>query len=175
MKKALALLLFIVVASASTFAQQKSETLKIPWPTEYKWKVGANQQTATQQLVEIIPQNETLKNWSIIGTMLVLNKMQVPKIESVASMMFAQTQKNAPQAKLTVIETSKQPNNKWVLFKIQSPSFKNSPKPESQLYFAIQGKSALFVNFVAIKQEFLSATFVDKWAKVFKASTLVIK
>ncbi|TWR28909.1 hypothetical protein FPZ43_11630 [Mucilaginibacter pallidiroseus] len=62
MKKLVIAILFIVSAQ-NTFAQTKQEVLKIFWPEEYKWKIGSNQKSGTQQMVELIPGNETLQNW----------------------------------------------------------------------------------------------------------------
>ena len=174
MKKVLVLTIMLVLGRTS-FAQPKNETLKIFWPTEYKWKVASNQQNATQQLVELIPGNETLSNWTIIGSMLVMNKIQVPKISTVPNMLFAQTQKRSKTAKLTVLEQSELAANKWVIFKVEASSFINNPKPESQVYYVVQGKSALFVNFVAIKQANIPIGFLNKWSAIFKRSTLIIK
>lgn len=60
-----------------------------------------------------------------------------------------------------------------MLFKVETPSFPNDPKPESQLYYAIQGESTLFVNFIAIKEKKLPKDFIDKWSKVFKECEFV--
>ena len=57
MKKVLVLMMLAAVTSMAGFAQQRNETLKIFWPTEYKWKIGSNQQNARQQLVELVPGN----------------------------------------------------------------------------------------------------------------------
>ena len=80
---------------------------------------------------------------------------------------------NAPESKMTIVESDDTAKNIWVLFKIESPKFNNDPKPESQLYYAIQGDESLHVNFIAIKKKKLDTKFVEKYSTVFKASQLV--
>ncbi|MGZ3873759.1 MAG: hypothetical protein ACXVJD_12625 [Mucilaginibacter sp.] len=172
--KKICVILLICVAGFNSQAQQKEEVLKIFWPTEYHWKIGSNQQSATQQMVEIVPGNETLKNWTIIGTMLVLKGARRP-LAQVPGVLLAQLQKRAKDAKLSVIEQSQTNNYNWIMFKIQASSFIDSPTPESQLYYVIQGRSALFINFVAVKQATLSPLFLEKWAVIFKKSKVTIK
>ncbi|MFD0766995.1 hypothetical protein ACFQZI_19205 [Mucilaginibacter lutimaris] len=173
MKKILVFAALCLIAFA-LHAQTKQEVLKIFWPTEYHWKIGSNQQTATQQMVEIIPANQTLQNWSIIGSMLVLKGAKKP-LAQIPPVLLAQMKKRAKDAKLMVIEQSQTNGYNWIMFKIQSPSFIDSTKPESQLYYVIQGRSALFINFVAIKEAALSPLFLEKWAVIFKRSKITLK
>ncbi|MES2829345.1 MAG: hypothetical protein V4687_14380 [Bacteroidota bacterium] len=151
------------------------ENLKIAWPGEYKWKIATNQKSGNAIMVELIPGNETLKNWTIIGTMLSMMGSTSVSVEKAMNMTYSQTLKNAPLARLKMIEKGIKSGSPWILFRIQSPRFNNSPVPESQLYYIIQGRKALYSNFVAIKQPGLGVLFVEKWAKVFKNSMLVGK
>ena len=170
MKKILIILL-LCAGGLGLQAQQKQEVLKIFWPTEYKWKIGSNQQNATQQMVEVVPGNETLNNWTILGSMLVLKEARRP-LAQIPKVLLAQMRKRAKDAKLMVIEQSQTDGYNWIMFRIQASSFIDSPKPESQLYYVIQGKSALFINFVAVKQASLSPLFLEKWAVIFKKSKI---
>ncbi|MFA6245529.1 MAG: hypothetical protein WC615_01225 [Mucilaginibacter sp.] len=172
--KKLIILMVLCAANFSSHAQQKEEVLKIFWPTEYRWKIGSNQQSATQQMVEIVPGNETLKSWTTIGSMLVMKGARRP-LAQIPGVFLAQMQKRAKDAKLLVIEQSQTAGYNWIMFKIQAPSFIDSPKPESQLYYVIQGRSALFINFVAVKQASLSPLFLEKWAVIFKKSKITVK
>lgn len=151
------------------------ENLQIAWPGEYKWKIATNQKSGNAVMVELIPGNESLNNWSIIGTMLSMMGSTNVSVEKAMNMTYSQTLKNAPLARLKMIEKGVKAGSPWILFRIQSPKFNNSPVPESQLYYIIQGRRALYSNFVAIKKPELGVLFVDKWAKVFKNSALVGK
>lgn len=172
MKKLILTWVICGMACLSVLAQGQ-ETLKIAWPGEYKWKVLSNQKTAAANMIELIPGAETVNNWSIMATMVSYKNMRVPTISKVPNMMLASTRKNAPAAKLTVVESGVKAGRQWTIFKIESPSFKNSPKPESQLYYAIQGDKTLYVNFVAVKTNWIPTVFIFKWTNVFKESQLV--
>jgi hypothetical protein len=93
--------------------------------------------------------------------MLVLKGASRP-LAQIPGVFPAQMQKRAKDAKLLVIEQSQTDGYNWIMFKIQASSFVDSPKPESQLYYVIQGKSALFINFVAVKQASFTAIVFRK-------------
>ena len=174
MKRLFLALLLSGFTVISAFAQ-KTENLQIAWPAEYKWKVASNQRTAAANMIELIPGNETLTTWTTMATMMSYKNMMVPDITKVPPMLFATYKKNAPLAKLTVIEKGVKAGHQWIIYKVESPSFKNSTKPESQLYYAIQGARTLYVNFVALKSSTFATVYVFKWTNVFKASQLVYK
>jgi hypothetical protein len=86
-----------------SFAQKK-ETLKIVWPEEYKWKIGSNQENETVHMMELIPGNETVEKWTIIGTMMSYKGAQAFPVDKAMNLMFDQTKQSAPDAKLTMVE-----------------------------------------------------------------------
>lgn len=172
--KKLIVILSLMLTIVQAKGQPKQEVLKIFWPKEYNWKVGSNQQSATQQMVELIPGNETLQNWSIIGSMLVLKNARKP-LASIPPVFLAEMQKRAKNARLLVIEQNQTAGYNWIMFKIQASGFKGGLKPESQLYYVIQGRSALFINFVAVKEAMLSPLFLEKWAVIFKQSKVTVQ
>lgn len=168
-------LLFIVTLVTSTvFAfGQTQEMLKIVWAEEYKWKIGSNQENKSIHMIEIIPENETIDNWTVIGTMMSYKGVKIAKTDQVVEIFRQSSSKASSKATLTVLESNDTTKNIWVLFKVETPSFPNDPKPESQLYYAIQGEMTLYVNFIAIKEKKLPKDFVDKWSKIFKDSEFV--
>jgi len=168
-------ILFIVffVLTITSFGQTTIENLKIVWPEEYKWKVGSNQEDKAQQMIELIPGNETIEKWTIIGTMMSIKGVKNVPMDVAMNTMFEQAKQNAIKPTLTLVERNDTAKNAWIIFKIEAPKFKNDKNPESQLYYIIQGQSSLYSNFVAIKEKTLSKDFVDKWTKVFKSSELI--
>ncbi|TCD07645.1 hypothetical protein EZ449_14000 [Pedobacter frigidisoli] len=151
------------------------ENLKIAWPGEYKWKIGSEQKSGNARMVELIPGNESINNWTIIGTMLSITGRTSGSVEKAMNTTYNQTLGNAPKARLKIIEKGIKSGSPWILFRVESPYFNNSKTPESQLYYIIQGNQALYSNFVAIKQPALGVLFVEKWSKVFKNSMIVGK
>jgi hypothetical protein len=174
MKRRLLLLTLITITLLKfSYGQGKTENLKIIWPEEYKWKIGSNQEDKSVHMMELIPGNERIEKWTIIGTMLSIKGAKNVPMDAAMSMTFDQTKSGAPNAKLTMIEKDEKSLHPWILFKIEAPNFKNDKNPESQLYYIVQGDQSLYSNFVAIKQKVLTDEFVAKWAKVFKASEFV--
>jgi hypothetical protein len=172
MKKFTVSIVMLLLTTVS-FAQGKFENLKIFWPAEYKFKPASNQNTAQAQMLELIPGNETLNNWSIMGTMICMKGVRTVPVLTFAQTIFNKLKASAPKATMRVIEDGSKAKNSYVIFKIEAPAYVNSPKPESQLYYVIQGNQSLFNNFVAVKQPYLGPLLVEKWVKIFKASKLV--
>jgi hypothetical protein len=174
MKRLTFLTAFIALTIASFGqTQTKEENLKIVWCEEYKWKIASNQEDKTTHFIEIIPGKDKIEKWTMLGTMMSLKNTKITKTGQVVEMYRQSSLKESPKAQLTVLESNDTTKNIWVLFKIETPSFPNDPKPESQLYYAIQGEATLYVNFIALKEKTLSNDFITKWTKVFKASELV--
>ena len=167
-------LIALIALTIISFGQTvtKEENLKIVWCEEYKWKIASNQEDKSTHFVEIIPGKDKLEKWTMIGTMMSLKNTKIAKTEQVVEMFRQSSLKESPKAKLTLLESNDTTKNIWVLFKIEIPSFPDDPKPESQLYYAIQGEATLYVNFIALKEKMLSSDFITKWTKVFKASEL---
>jgi hypothetical protein len=178
MKPKMTRLIFLTVLAVfavTAFGQSRGrqENLKVVWCEEYKWKLASNQEDATTHLMEIVPGGEDLKKWTLLGTMMSLKNTRIRETEQVIEMYRQSSLKESPKAKLTVLERSDAGRNIWVLFKIETPDFPNDPRPESQLYYAIQGDETLYISSVAQKEKRLSDEFLAKWAKVFKESELV--
>ena len=161
----------LVICSLASIAQ--TESLKILWPEEYKWKIGSNQEDKTQHMMELIPGKESIDKWTIIGTMLSIKGITNVPVDVAMNMMFDQAKQTAITPTLTEIERNDTAKHSWIIFKIETPAFKGDKTPESQLYYVIQGESSLYSNFVAIKEKSLPPAFVERWKKVFKGSELV--
>jgi len=166
-------LLFIVAFVTLTVSAFGQEILKIDWPDEYNWKIGSTQEDGKVHMIELIPGNETVDKWTIIGTMMSVKGVKNIPMDNAVKMMFDQAKQNAPKATVTLIEKNESGQNHWVIFKIETPRSNNDKNPESQLYYIIQGEASLYINFVAIKEKTLSKEFVDKWTTIFKNAELV--
>jgi hypothetical protein len=173
MKKKYVLLLLLSLATTIVFAQAKTESLKINWPDEYNWTIGSDQNSEKEHLIELVPEKQDITNWKTLGSMLVYKGVKGIPIDTVPGAIFKTAQTSAIGPQLTIFEKDSQAKYPWIIFKIESAAFKNTPEPESQLYYVIQGETALYINFVAVKEKTLPEDMVKKWIKVFKASELV--
>ncbi|MCO5934783.1 hypothetical protein NAF17_04460 [Mucilaginibacter sp. RB4R14] len=151
MRKAFYILGLLALVSSSLFAQQKVEKLTFPLPAEYKFKVGSDQENAQTHFIEMIPQNETFDNWSIIFSSTLAKGVKGLGMDKAVDYMYTTAKNTAIDPKLTIIE--KNESGHWALFTIETAKYKVSPKPESQLFYVIEGSSGLFINSIALKQK----------------------
>ena len=155
--------------------QQVGESLMLNWPENENWKVGDDQENAEQHVLDLIHSNETIDKWTELGNMTSIKGVKGVPVEQAMNLIFEQTKKDAPKAKLTFIEKDETAEFPWIIFTVESPSFKNDKTPESQLWYIIQGKQALYTNFRAIKQATIPADLKEKWTKFFKTGKIINK
>ncbi|WP_345947838.1 hypothetical protein ABDD95_13380 [Mucilaginibacter sp. PAMB04274] len=173
MRKYIILAVMTLSCLTNSFAQSQQETLRLFLPSEYNWKLGSDQESGKNRMMELIPKNETLNNWSIIVTTVSMKGVKNMKLDPIMNAIFEKTKSRTPQSKLRIIERKDSGTNPWIIFKIE-PGL-NVKNPESQLYYIFQGNQNLYNNFVAVKKDMLGPLLVEKWTKAFKASKLVYK
>lgn len=155
--------------------QQVGESLMLDWPESENWKLGSNQENAQMAMLELIHTNETLENWTEMGNMMSIKGAKNVPMDKAMNMTFEQAKQNSPKAKLTFIEKDESVEYPWIIFTIECPNFKNDKKPESQLWYVVQGKTSLYTNFRAVKKASISSELKDKWIKFFKTGKIVNK
>src|SRR5882672_3150235 len=124
------LLTGLILASLFCSGQPYIENLKITWPEEYKWKIGSNQEDGQQQMIELIPAKETMKKWTIMGTMLSIKGTTNSSMDFVMNIMFEKANQMAIKPRLTFIERDDSAIHPWIMFKIEATTFKNDSIPE---------------------------------------------
>ncbi len=175
MKKLLTILAVILAISATAQTKQKKgESLMLDWPDSENWTMGSNQANDKMTVVELIHSNETLQNWTEFGYMMSL-KITGVSVEKAMDVTFEQAKIAAPKAKLTVIEKDLNAEFPWIIFKIESPEFKDDKVPESQVWYVVAGKTALYSNFRAVKETTISPELQEKWVAFFKTAKVVNK
>jgi tetratricopeptide (TPR) repeat protein len=155
--------------------QKTGESLMLDWPESENWKIGSNQENDQMVMIELIHADETLEKWTEIGSMMSIKGVKNVPMDKAMNMMFEQAKENAPKSKLTFIEKDETAEYPWIIFTIESPNFKNDKKPESQLWYIVQGKQALYTNFRAVKQANIPSDLKDKWIAFFKTGKIVYK
>jgi|SRR5580693_8300932 len=165
------LLLFLIPVCFSIPVIAQNERFIIPWPET--WKIGSQEKTPTMSMVELIPNNEKIDKWTIIGTTTILKDKENTPIELAMNITFNEEKKNAINPTLTFIDKKEDGKNPWILFKIEAGGFKNDKTPESQLYYVIESETALYSNFVAIKEASLSKEFTNHWTGIFKSGQFI--
>ena len=155
--------------------QLPGESLMIYWPESENWKLGNEQDNAEVHVMDMIHTNETLEKWTEFGNMTSIKGATGVPMDKAMNLMFEESKKNSDDAKLNFIEKDEKSEYPWIIFTIESPSFKTDKTPESQLWYVVQGKHTLYTNFRAIKQATIPAELKEKWVKFFKTAKIVTK
>jgi len=153
----------------------EAESLMLDWPDDEHWKVGDNQENNQMHVIDLIHDNETIDNWTELGNMTAIKGAKNVPMDKAMNMMYDQAKKHAPKAKLTFIEKDESVEYPWIIFTIESPRFINDKRPESQLWYIVQGKASLYTNFRAIKKASIPPELKEKWVKFFKTGQVVNK
>lgn len=155
--------------------QGYGESLMLYWPESENWKIGDNQDNKDMQVLNLIHTNETLDNWTELASMTAARGITGVPVTVTMNIVFETSKKNSPESKLTFIEKDENAEFPWIIFTVESPNFKDDSKPESQLWYIVQGKQALYTNFRAIKQATIPADLKEKWTKFFKTGKIMYK
>ena len=167
---------------AAQFIQQycndqelSGEMMMLDWPDSENWKLANSQETDQMMMVELLKDNETFDNWTEIGTMQSIKGATNVQMDKAMNLMYDQAKETCPDAELNFIEKDETPEYPWILFTINCGSYKDTNEPESQLYYIVQGKSALFINFRAIKEPKIDDKTKTKWIDFFKTGKVVFQ
>ncbi len=163
---------FVLLCFQMFFGQEK-EVLKIDWPEEYKMKKALDIEDEKTHFVVFVPENETMDNWTILGSLVSYKKTKAPNIDIIIKSYEETFLKEEPSAKLTILEKNDRAENIWALFKIEAPFVSKKSNLEAQLVYVIQGEDDIHNAFVMIKEKTLSQKFVKKWSKIFKEGKLI--
>jgi hypothetical protein len=172
MKKAFFTIFFVCSASISVLSQGKTEFIHIGWPEEYHWKVIQKNEDDEKLTSFIIPGKETPTTASILGS---LTAYKGAKYSGLADIISNYRSRIDTGSMLTVVEKDSTGPNPWVIFKVETPANSKYPEPESDLYYVVQGKFALYENYVAVKKPSLGPDFVKEWVAVFKTAEVRIE
>ncbi|MGG7034406.1 MAG: tetratricopeptide repeat protein [Flavobacterium sp.] len=153
--------------------QQGGESFALHWPENENWKIGSNQENGQMTMIEFIHSNETFENWTEIGTCIAYKNTTNIPMDKAMNMMFEGLEKDSPKAKLTFIEKDEKAEYPWILFTIETTNSKDDKTPESQLWYIVQGKHALYSNFRAVKKDTIPTELKDKWIPFFKSGKVV--
>jgi tetratricopeptide (TPR) repeat protein len=155
--------------------QLSGESFMLDWPDNENWKMANSQENDQIIMIELIHSDETLEKWTEFGSMMSIKGMKNIPMDVAMNLMYEESKKHSPDSKLTFIEKDETAEYPWIIFTIESPYFITDKTPESQLWYIIQGKTALYTNFRAIKKATIPNELKEKWAKFFKTGKIVYK
>lgn len=178
MNKIIFISFILLLTTSNSFAQysaKSGESLALDWPDEENWKVGSIQNNSQMELIEIIKDYETFDNWTEMGSMISYKGVKNRDVEEVMNLLFKSIKDDCSEANLTVLDKNITSANPWIIYSIECPKYKKSNTPESQVWYLIQGREALYSNSRALKLPALPETIKQKYVKFFLSARLVYK
>jgi tetratricopeptide (TPR) repeat protein len=155
--------------------QQKGESLMLYWPEDENWKMENSQETKEMIMIELLRNEETFDNWTEIGTMQSLKGAVDVDLDVTMDAVREQAKSNCPDAKIVLIEKNEAAEFPWIIFSVECASYKSSKTAESQIWYIVQGKEALYMNFRAVKEATVPVKTKEKWIAFFKTGKVMYK
>jgi hypothetical protein len=170
MNKVLWVSILLLSLNVVSFAQGRTEYLIISWPAEYECKTVSQKDDGNVQTTMIIPGKDSVANATIVGSLSSYRELKFSNPKKIVANYKSRLDSGTV---LTELETSQKDRYPWVIFKVETSASSKYPEAESDLYFVVQGKFALYENFVGIKEPSLSEEFVKKWIAIFMTYKIV--
>jgi len=155
--------------------QQEGESLMLHWPEDENWKMANSQETKQMLMIELLKNDETFDNWTEIGTMQSLKGVVGLAMDKAMNLIAEQSKKDCPKTKITLIEKDEEAEFPWIIFSVECASYKSSKTAESQVWYIVQGRDALYMNFRAVKEATVPEKTKEKWLAFFKTGKVMYK
>jgi len=124
-------------------------------------------------MMELVREPETLENWTEIGNMQSIKGAKNIGMDKAMTLMYESAEKSCKKPILTFIEKDETVEHPWTLFTIECASYKDTKTPESQLWYIVQGRDALYTNFRAIREATIPEETKTTWVEFFKGGKIV--
>jgi tetratricopeptide (TPR) repeat protein len=154
---------------------QQGESLVLDWPIAENWKITYQSSKDNKNVYLLARANETSKNWTESAGM--MSVMGVTGVDLPKEMMnmFVNTQGGSTKANFTFIDKDLDANYPWIMFIIETINNKECQCYESQFWYILQGKQAVYSCFRSVRGSTFTAAQKDKFKKFFKTSKILNK
>ena len=129
--------------SGAALAQLDGETLVLSPPPEYK--IGFESKQGNMVMTEMVPQNETVQNWTEMLTTQVFLGMKNATPQQFRDFMKAQTAKACPNSQAANVFEGVENGYPFALWIQDCPLVQQSGKPERTWLKAIRGRDSFYV------------------------------
>lgn len=170
MQKVIGYIIFILFYVNSSIAQ---EGLRIEWPDQYNWELHKKMENQDMKYIEIMPAGENDTNWTHFGQMLIVKGVTNAHVLKAKDVVMDEILAETPDAFFTLLEIDTLGLFPYIIFKVENifgPGIKGTV---SKVYYIVQGRTALYVNFVAIRKKMLSKEEEEFWKNVFKSAQII--
>ena len=150
-----------------------TEGVLIDWPQDKgPWKQVDSRDDSAMSVVVLRREREIGKDWTELGMMTSMKRVYRAHPDSAMSVIYAEARKQAVAPKLTVLDRGTTEERPWVIFSIEAATWNSDKHPESQIYYVIQGKAALYIIHRDVRRATLTPRETKKWVAVFKKATI---
>jgi hypothetical protein len=144
------LILAVAPVCPNAFAQFIDEQLQTAAPPGYK--IANQQRTKDSQITELIPEKQTLKNWTDMMTIQIFYGLKVSPDQFMAKTEQLVSQA-CPGAEVALVRRGQENGYSFTLFLQECPRNPATRKPEVTWFKAIEGNDSFYVVQVAAKYQ----------------------
>jgi len=150
-----------------------TEGVVVNWPQDKgPWKQVDSRDDSAMSVVVLRREREIGKDWTELGMMTSMKRVYRANPDTVMKVIHAESRKQAEDPILTFLARGVTDGRPWVIFSIEAASWKSDKHPESQMYFVVQGTSALYIIHRDVRSARLTAKEKKQWISVFKSTTI---
>ena len=151
---------------------QMEEAISLALPENEGWKLADDKGSALEREQVYIHRYEKPDNWTEkVSTTTLKGVIQVG-MDKAMDLMYQRGKLESPKMKLVYVDKDEKAEHPWIIFELVSPTLNKDGTFESQLWYVVQGKQALYANFFAVNQTYVPAELKDKWIKIFKQTKI---
>jgi tetratricopeptide (TPR) repeat protein len=148
----------------------KTETFSLDWTGYEDWKLGDKQKSEHSYVYDYIKEDEEIEHWTEL-----INSNSTPLSQKIPmyyliNLMKEQVTSKSETSEFEVLEVDSLSENIWVIFTIENNTSPEFPTPESQLWYIIQGKKGVYLNFWTNRKDSISDEEIEEWSAFFKRS-----
>lgn len=153
------------------------EGIVIEWPKDRgPWKQVDQRDDSTMSVVVLRREREIGKDWTELGMMTSMKRVYRAHPDTVMTVLFNESKKQATSPALTVLEHGVTEGRPWVIFCIEAGSWTTANgQPESQIYYVVQGRTALYIVHRDTHAAQLKPAEKKLWTSVFRKTRLTQK
>jgi hypothetical protein len=164
-KKIISIVILLLLITSAAYAELKGENLLHGLPDGYK--VGHQSRNGNNLIVEMVPKNETVHNWTeMLTTNITFGNLAVTPVKY-SELMKAMWKKSCPGSGGSLITSGAENGYPFAVWMLVCPNNPSSGKPEWTWFKAIKGNDSFYVVQKAWRSE-PPQEDVSNWMKHFR-------
>ncbi|WP_162932516.1 hypothetical protein [Solimonas sp. K1W22B-7] len=164
-----------VVLADSESPARPVEGMLLDWPDEEGWKAANKQENSRVQMIEIVRGEETVDNWTELGTMISNKGTVLPSIAMGYETYKTQLEKTCPGAVFEIRDVEADAEYPRMIFTFSCERTPKDGHAESAVWLLMQGKQSLYVAQRAIRSARIPEDLCLRWIEWLKTARVVVR